>query len=161
MPLDESTSQLETARTRLEASLSRLSHEVATSRETLASVPNMIEEKKSLVEQITTLESENLKLHDQINIVSNETLNDTDIDELRSEKDAIEQNYQRLKIQFASLQDELEAAENNGMEDAFAALKTENEILRQENAILKAERDTVKVRLEGAISHVETMVGGN
>ncbi len=158
MPSDAINNKLEAARTRLEASLSRLSHGVVNSKEALSTAQNMIAEKSALADKVAILESENLKLHDQIAVLSNEQHKMTDVDELRNEKDAIDQNYQRLKLQFASLQDELEAVENNGMDAAFSALKAESEILQQENAILKAERDTVKVRLDGAISHVETMM---
>ncbi|WP_262690721.1 hypothetical protein [Kordiimonas aestuarii] len=159
--------ELEGARTRLESALSRLAQGVASTRETVNAAREIAEEKMALVERVTTLEKENLKLHEQ---VAANALIEVPEDQsealaaLEAEKTALEQNYQLLKRQYAHLQDELEAMENakgtewNG-DDASPELAAENARLKNRITELEAERSGVRAELDGAIGRLETMVG--
>ncbi|WP_417451139.1 hypothetical protein [Kordiimonas sp.] len=165
--------ELEGARTRLESALSRLAQGVASTRETVSATREIAEEKLALVERVTALEKENLKLHEQVAAHAlTEPPEDTSevLEALQTEKTVLEQNYQLLKRQYAQLQDELEAYENakgtewagdsaHETDGATAALEAENGQLKARVAELEAERSGVRAELDGAIGRLETMVG--
>ncbi|TNE62473.1 MAG: hypothetical protein EP335_12865 [Alphaproteobacteria bacterium] len=154
---------LEGARTRLEAALSRLAQGVASSREALVVAHEMAEDKRALGERVARLEAENLKLHEQVAAFAlaapAEAADDGRAAALEAEKAALEQNYQLLKRQYASLQDELELAQ-----DAPAApisdseLAEENARLKQEVLDLTAARDGIRAELDSAIEQLESMI---
>lgn len=172
MATNNKTDALESARTRLETALSRLAQGVASTRETVSAAREIAEEKMALVARVTTLEKENLKLHEQVaaHALIEPAGDSGELEALRAEKATLEQNYQLLKRQYAHLQDELEAAEDaksaewagedgeNG-DNRVAALQEENAKLKARVAELEAERESVRGELDGAIGRLETMVG--
>jgi len=169
MATNNKTDALESARTRLESALSRLAQGVASTRDTVSAAREIAEEKMALVARVTTLEKENLKLHEQVaaHALIEPVGDSAELEALRAEKASLEQNYQLLKRQYAHLQDELEAAEDaksaawgngdggsNGQE-----LEAENARLKARVAELEEERMSVRSELDGAIGRLETMVG--
>jgi multidrug resistance efflux pump len=171
MATNNKTDALESARTRLESALSRLAQGVASTRDTVSAAREIAEEKMALVARVTTLEKENLKLHEQVaaHALIEPAGDSTELEALRAEKATLEQNYQLLKRQYAHLQDELEAAEDaksaawgNGDGDGGsngAELEAENAKLKARVAELEEERMSVRSELDGAIGRLETMVG--
>lgn len=158
---------LENARTRLESALSRLAQGVASTRETISAAQEIAEEKVVLSARVTALEKENLKLHEQIATHALAPEPDAGVSEeleaLRAEKTTLEQNYQLLKRQYVSLQDELEALEDGKATSSSdmpdQALIAENAQLKARVRYLEEEKASVRDDLDGAIERLETMVG--
>ncbi|GHF20063.1 hypothetical protein GCM10017044_13560 [Kordiimonas sediminis] len=163
---------LEKARARLEAALSKLASGVASSKKALKSAREMAAEKADLTVRIAELEQDNLALQEEVatlNLQSPKAANDGAFETLKQEKAAIEQNYMLLKKQYMSLQDQLDAANaDSGNEQktthgadtrAIEALEADNEALQQEVQALRAEKDGIKERLDASIAKLEELLG--
>lgn len=153
--------ELERARARLEGALSRLAQGVASQREAIAMASEIVEEKDEMSRRVTRLETENLKLHEQIASMAlapqggGEEL----AEELRlvaEEKAAIEKNYALLKRQYAQLQDQYDAA--GSQMDDNSDLMVENRTLRSALNRLTEERDEMKASLDAAIAELESLM---
>lgn len=172
---------LEAARARLEQALSKLTQNVASSR---ASHETMLSENASAsaeqaaqIDRIQSLEQENLRLHEQVAAASlqqPEASNDGNIAEIEAEKAALQQNYDLLKRQYTSLQDEFEGLQDRlGSEDSgdtdqndtppngeTDSLRRQIGSLMQERNDMRNELDTVIAELEGFLTDNNTAAGG-
>lgn len=156
-------SSLERARARLEAALSTLTQGVASSRDALDLAAVAAHEKAVLVDRITQLEQENLKLHEQVAAFALQpepAADDARLTELEEEKAAITNNYQMLKEKYAALQDALEnhgnAKQNSEAGDDTAA--TENSRLKRMVAEMEEEKNAIKGELDKTINELENML---
>lgn len=156
-------SALETARARLEAALSGLTQGVASTREALQMASDVGEEKSALQDRISTLEQENLKLHEQVAAYALKPdipVDETRIRELETENAAISSNYRTLKEKYAELQDQIEADGNipsvEGANDNAA--EVENNRLKQIIAEMEAEKNAIKSELDKTIGELEAML---
>jgi len=154
---------LETARARLEAALSGLAQGVASSRDALNMAAIAVEAKNTLAERVSSLEQENLKLHEQVAALAlqpTESTNDTRVAELEAEKAAINDNFLMLKQKFAQLQDQLEnqAASTNGEQSDPNAAMAENNRLKQIITEMEAEKTAIKGELDKTIGELESML---
>jgi SMC interacting uncharacterized protein involved in chromosome segregation len=154
-------SALEGARARLEAALSGLAQGVASSKNALELAKTSADEKLALAERVSTLEQENLKLHEQVAAYALQTPatdNSEQIAILEAEKAAIEGNYQLLKQQYSALEDEIEAGSaQNG--DASAS-NAENTRLKQMISEMEQEKSAVRDELDKTILELEAIVEG-
>lgn len=165
---DKTTSSaLEDARARLDSAMSRLAQEVAGARAAKITTAKLSAEKATLESRVTSLEQENLKLHEQVATLSLQDNSQTDsgaMATLKEEKQALEHNYNLLKRQYATLQDEMEAREDAapapaaGDGEAEARLRGENAELKKAIMALKAERDDIRTELDTAIAKLEPLV---
>ncbi|NVJ99809.1 MAG: hypothetical protein HWE25_16780 [Alphaproteobacteria bacterium] len=160
-------SALEDARARLESAMSRLAQEVAGARAAKITTAKLSAEKATYESRIASLEQENLKLHEQVATLSlqdNTAADDGALAALKEEKQALEHNYNLLKRQYATLQDEMEAREDaapapeGGDAEMEAKLRGENAELKKAIMALKAERDTIRDELDTAIAKLEPLV---
>ena len=160
-------SSLESARARLEAALSTLAQGVAGSRDALDLAAVASREKAALVDRITQLEQENLKLHEQVASFALQpepapepAANDVRLAELEEEKAAITNNYQMLKEKYAALQDTLETHDDakQGREAGDDAAATENSRLKRIIAEMEEEKNTIKGELDKTINELENML---
>jgi len=93
---------LEAARARLETALSALTHGVANSRTALDTAASIAQEKTAVMSRLTSLEQENLKLHEQIAahaLMPDPAPND-------AENSAIAAENERLKQIIATMEQE-------------------------------------------------------
>lgn len=164
---------LEDARARLEASLATLSQEVASYKGALSqsreAQEKTIQEMSSQADRMLALEQENHRLHEQIAALSLQESSGEDgekIAAVEAEKNALQQNYDLLKRQYTSLQDEFEGLQNQ-MGDTIPAENTSDPALLQqvdellrERAALKSELDEVIAELEGYLSDAQPAAGG-
>lgn len=156
-------SALEAARTRLEAALSGLTQGVASTRDALNVATTLVEEKTALEDRISSLEQENLKLHEQVAAFAlkpESQPNDVRIRELEAENAAIAGNYKTLKDKYAELQDRLDADTDipsvQGANDN--AIEVENNRLKQIIAEMEAEKNAIRSELDKTISELEAML---
>lgn len=160
------SSALEDARARLDSAMSRLAQEVAGARAAKITTAKLSAEKATLESRVTSLEQENLKLHEQVATLSLQDNSQTDANALatlREEKQALEHNYNLLKRQYATLQDEMEAREDAATpagadSEAETRLRGENAELKKAIMALKAERDDIRTELDSAIAKLEPLV---
>ncbi len=164
---------LEDARARLEAALSSLSQEVAAYKGALAqsreAQEKTIQEMSAQADRLLTLEQENHRLHEQIAALSLQESSDDNGDKIASieaEKNALQQNYDLLKRQYTSLQDEFEGLQNQ-MGDTLPtdnesdpALQQQLDELLRERAELKSELNEVIAELESYNSEAQPAAGG-
>lgn len=163
---------LEDARSRLERALSRLTQEVASSRAALELAESAqqasAQEQAVQAQRLQSLEQENLRLHEQIATLSLQTTSEDNSDALmaaEAEKKALQQNYELLKRQYTSLQDEFEGLQNRM--DAPTSTADDagddngSEALRREIGQLMRERDAIRDELDQAIAELENFVANN
>lgn len=165
---------LEDARARLERALSTLTQEVAESRNALAesrtAQEKTIQEMSAQADRMQSLEQENHRLHEQIAALS---LQEPQADDsegtaaLEAEKNALQQNYDLLKRQYTSLQDEFEGLQNQVGRDSEAngagddtALKQQVDMLLRERSELRTELDSVIAELETYLTETRSAAGG-
>ncbi len=153
---------LEGARARLEQALSRLTQEVASSRSALELAQVTQQEAAEIqtahAERMQKLEQENLRLHEQIATLSLQAPAEKDIEQVKSleaEKSALQQNYDLLKRQYTSLQDEFEGLQNRMDIVSPESTATGDDGLRQQVADLGRERDEIRSELDTAIAELE------
>lgn len=160
---------LEAARARLEQALSKLTQNVASSRAAHESVVTesalASTEQSSQNDRIQSLEQENLRLHEQIAAAAlqqPETDNDHKLAEVESEKSALQQNYDLLKRQYTSLQDEFEGLQDRmgetgtgDLDQTNAPSNDETDELRRQIGSLVRERNDMRDELDTAIAELE------
>jgi len=159
-------SPLEAARARLEGAMSRLAQSAAGAREARQQAIHLAAEKAAFESRVTALEQENLKLHEQVATLSLQENSSDKGDALAAataEMEALEQNYNLLKRQYASLQDEMEglrdtAPTGDSSSEMEIKLRAENAELKKAIMVLKSERDDIRKELDGTIAKLETLV---
>lgn len=164
---------LEEARGRLDAALSSLAQEVAAYKGALAqsreAQEKTIQEMSAQADRMLSLEQENHRLHEQIAALSLQESASDDGEKIASveaEKNALQQNYDLLKRQYTSLQDEFEGLQNQ-MGDTLPtdnrsdpALQQQLDELLRERAELKSELNEVIAELESYVSEAQPAAGG-
>lgn len=167
---------LEEARERIDAALARLQSNANTATEKMglatASAADvetndgLIAEKDARIE---ALEGENLRLHEQIATLSLQQdvpsvdAGDKDYSALEAEKNALQQNYDLLKRQYTSLQDEMEGMETDSMPSSGEAPADDKElsIMKATVESLTEERDMIRNELDNAINELESFLSSN
>lgn len=132
MPDTSGSNNLEAARTRLETALSTLAQGVASTKSALDAANTITDEKAQMAERLTTLEHENLKLHEQVAAYAL--------------KPAAQENTQDQSDKITAL-----VAEK-------AALASENKRLQDKIEAMIKEKDTLKGELDKTIAELETVM---
>ena len=154
---------LESARERLDQALARLAEEAAAAKDALAqsrtAQENTLQEMSNQADRMLALEQENHRLHEQVATLSLQQPTEGGDEKavaLESEKNALQQNYDLLKRQYTSLQDEFEGLQNSvGTGDSGGgdpALQSKVNQLLQERDELRRELDEVIEELEGYLA---------
>ncbi len=129
MQRDNDHGALEAARNRIESALSRLAQVTRAKADELALARAAMDERHSLTARVNTLETENLRLHDEVaRLAIGESSGDSPQDvadlkraaeSLKSDYLAIDRNFALLKEQYALLQEENESlgSGNSGIAD--------------------------------------------
>ncbi|UTW59689.1 hypothetical protein KFE96_05130 [Kordiimonas sp. SCSIO 12603] len=154
-----SSQELEAARARLETALSGLAQGVITTREALNSAASITNEKVQLAERVAKLETENLKLHEQIAAHALQTPSSEIEDQLatlREEKSALEQNYRLLKTKYADLQEQVDKPKPLEVD---VSGQLEMRLLQQRLEEMQAEKEMIKAELDRAIASLEPLAG--
>lgn len=171
----QENSALEAARARLEQALSKLTQDVTSSRTALetalAEKAAAAEELAAHSDRVQSLEQENLRLHEQVAAVSLQQPDkgaDSNLAEVEAEKAALQQNYDLLKRQYTSLQDEFEGLQDRmgaesptDTEHTNASPSEETEDLRRQIGSLVRERNEMRDELDAAIAELESFLADN
>ena len=129
---------LDAARSRLEAALSRLAQGAASSKKAMDSAKLLAAEKAEVVHKVSTLESENLSLHEKVrdlSMQSPEPIDSTELDQLHQQISELHHANEKLMDRNIYLEGELEE--------------------------LHLEKDAIKERLDTAIRKLEELLGSD
>lgn len=173
---DQKNDKLEGARARLEQALANLSQKASESKKAASDAEAQQNEGATayaeLEERFHAVEQENLRLHEQVatlSLASNNEADDTAgrVAALETEKHAIQQNYDLLKRQYTSLQDEFEGlqdnigADNISHDQADSSLTDEIRTLRSALDATVNERDKIRTELDEVINELEGYLAQN
>lgn len=173
---NQKSDTLESARARLEQALATLAQKASESKQAVSSAEEQQSEAASayttLEERFHAVEQENLRLHEQVATLSLASDNETEdttgrIAALETEKHAIQQNYDLLKRQYTSLQDEFEGLQDNvsppSNSDDHTDTDIENEVRTLRSALdaTVSERDMIRTELDNVINELEGYLAQN
>ena len=175
MGTDTENNMLEQARERIDAALARLQSSANAAAEKIAGAEAQAADTQSSTAaiaekdaRIEALESENLRLHEQIATLSLQQdtppveKDDSRYSELQAEKNALQQNYDLLKRQYTSLQDEMEGMESGNSNDGTSSGNDkELSIMKATVESLTEERDMIRMELDKAIQELESFLSSN
>lgn len=168
---------LETSRNRIERSLSRLAQVARTKTDELKLAKSAIEERHLLSARVSELETENLRLHDQVASlaigVGTEPEQDRaelerQLEGLKADYMALDRNFMLLKEQYGILQEENEQLSQSGGPGGSAAQADRNELVLKlaeataqlaEQEAIAAERDTELQDVQSKYSLLERELG--
>lgn len=162
MPDTRNGDNLDAARSRLETALSTLAHGVASTRGTLDAAATIAEEKAQMATRLSTLEQENLKLHEQVATLALQPASseaEKQVDILTHEKAALLQETQQLKNSYAALQEEMQTSASAVSSNTDTTqLQALNAQLKAEITAMQQDKSEIRAELDKTIADLENML---